>query len=155
MSDNNKDVIEKDTNDSKPATEEVKIEEVKVEEPRVEEPKVEEVKVEEPKVEKAAAPAKDVVTAPAPTEKQGLGPVANGAMGVTTVKVEPKPVAKKDEAAKEETVAVHSTRNVTWAGVGKVYIGYNIVSKSASEKWLTRDHVRLATPEEVAKEFSK
>jgi hypothetical protein len=31
--------------------------------------------------------------------------------------------------------------------------GYNIVTKEQADKWLTRDHTRLATPEEVAKEF--
>jgi hypothetical protein len=39
--------------------------------------------------------------------------------------------------------------------VGKVYRGYNIVEKDAAEKWLTRSHIRTATPEEVAKEFGK
>lgn len=57
--------------------------------------------------------------------------------------------------SKTEDVAVHSTRNVSWLGVGKLIKGYNIVSKDSSEKWLTRDHVRLATPEEVASEYNK
>lgn len=61
--------------------------------------------------------------------------------------------SKVKEDAEEETVAVFSTKNVTWDGVGKVYRGYNIVSKSASEKWLTRNHIRMATPAEVAEEF--
>jgi hypothetical protein len=39
--------------------------------------------------------------------------------------------------------------------VGKVYRGYNIVEKDAADKWLTRSHIRMATPEEVAKEFGK
>lgn len=55
---------------------------------------------------------------------------------------------------KEETVAIFSTRNVTWPNVGKVSTGYNIVKASEAEKWLTRSHVRLATPEEVAKEYN-
>jgi hypothetical protein len=59
------------------------------------------------------------------------------------------------EKVKKNTVAVHSTRNVTWSGVGKVDRGYNIVTKEASEKWLTREHIRLATPEEVARDFGK
>jgi uncharacterized protein (UPF0332 family) len=33
--------------------------------------------------------------------------------------------------------------------------GYNIVEKDAAEKWLTRSHIRTATPEEVAREFGK
>jgi hypothetical protein len=52
-------------------------------------------------------------------------------------------------------VALFSTKNVTWSEVGKVYRGYNIVEKDAAEKWLTRSHIRIATPEEVAKEFGK
>lgn len=87
---------------------------------------------------------------------QAIGSVTNGVIGVaqkprTTKKAAPS--ASKE--VKKETVAVHSTRNVTWSGVGKVYIGYNIVEKDAADKWLTRSHCRLATPEEVAKEFGK
>lgn len=63
----------------------------------------------------------------------------------------PKPVEKKED--KPEKLAIYSSRNVTWNGVGKVYIGYNIVTQEQADKWLTRDHTRLATPEEVAKEF--
>jgi hypothetical protein len=63
----------------------------------------------------------------------------------------PKPVVKE----KPETTAVFSTKNVTWQGVGKVYRGYNIVTKENAEKWLTRDHIRIATPEEIKQEFNK
>jgi hypothetical protein len=89
------------------------------------------------------------------SEKQQVGTVANGAIGVApAAPVAPKkPTTNKTE--KKETVAIHSTKNVTWDGVGKVYTGYNIVEKKAADKWLTRSHVRLATPEEVAKEFGK
>jgi hypothetical protein len=68
-----------------------------------------------------------------------------------------RPAKKSTQKAKpkEDTVAIHSTRNVTWNEVGKIYRGYNIVSKTAGDKWLTRDHTRLATPEEVAREFGK
>lgn len=78
----------------------------------------------------------------------------SGAIGSGSADRPAKKSAKKDEP-KEETVAIHSTRNVTWNGVGKVYRGYNILSKTAADKWLTRDHARLATPEEVAREFGK
>ena len=56
---------------------------------------------------------------------------------------------------KENTVAIYSSKNVSWPGVGKVLKGYNIVTKSISEKWLQRDHIRIATPEEVARDFGK
>jgi hypothetical protein len=86
--------------------------------------------------------------------KPGIVSLKSGAFGSASAdKPEPKP--SKKAAPKEETVAIHSTRNVTWSEVGKIYRGYNIVKKSAAEKWLTRDHVRPATPEEVAKEFGK
>ena len=50
-------------------------------------------------------------------------------------------------------VAVHSTKNVYWPGVGKILKGYNIVTKEQADQWLTRDHTRIALPEEVAKEY--
>jgi hypothetical protein len=66
---------------------------------------------------------------------------------------------KTDKVLKLEneknTVAIHSSKNVSWPGVGKVLKGYNIVTKPISEKWLQRDHIRIATPEEVAKDFGK
>ena len=126
-----------------------------VEEPTPVEPVVEEVHVEEPKPVEPEAPA-DVIHAPAypsQPEVQALGNV-NGAIGATTAPVARKVVGKKP-AANKETVALRSTKNVTWPGVGKVYTGINIVDKDASEKWLTRSHITIATPEEVAKEFGK
>jgi hypothetical protein len=137
--------------------EEAVVEETKVEEsaPVVEEAVVEE-EVEKPKITEAAPVASDVISAPkpGPATKPGLGFVGNGAMGSTVVpKNNPKKTAKP--AAKEvEKVAIHSTKNVTWSEVGKVYRGYNIVTKEQADRWLTRDHIRLATPEEVAKEFN-
>lgn len=128
--------------------------------PAVETPAVEAPAVEAPVVEAASAPVVEnssVITTPSfpVQEVQALGTVNNGAIGLTTAKVSSrKPSSKKDKSV-EDTVAVYSTKNVTWPNVGKVYRGYNIISKSASEKWLTRDHVRLATPEEVAKEYGK
>lgn len=54
---------------------------------------------------------------------------------------------------KYDKVAIYSSRNVSWQGVGKVSKGYNIMTKDKAEQWLTRDHTRIATPEEVAKEY--
>ena len=59
------------------------------------------------------------------------------------------------EAEEKETVAIHSSKNVSWPGVGKVLKGYNIVTKANAKKWLERSHVRIATPEEVARSFGK
>ena len=88
-------------------------------------------------------------------EVQALGLVGDGALGATTTVRQPRSAKKKVEAPVAEKVAIHSTKNVTWQGVGKVYRGYNIVTQEAADQWLTRSHTRLATPEEVAREFGK
>lgn len=113
----------------------------------------EEVKVEDVKVEEPAAEPVNVVEAPKPTKVAGLAPVENGAIGSTKVDKTPKPEKVATKATASDKVAVFSDKNVSWSGVGNVYRGINIVSKEASEKWLERSHIRLATPEEVAKEF--
>jgi hypothetical protein len=124
------------------------------EEPVVEAPVVEHV-VETPIVEEAAQPVIETPAYQAPEEVQALGSVAEGVIGATTAAVA-SPRKKKEKAAEvKEKVALYSTKNVTWSEVGKVYRGYNIVDKDAAEKWLTRSHIRIATPEEVAKEFGK
>jgi len=85
-----------------------------------------------------------------------VGTIETGAIGVAKSTAKPKTTKssapKKD---KEPTVALHSTRNVVWEGVGKIDKGYNILPKAQAEKWLTRSHVRKATPEEVAREYGK
>ncbi len=131
--------------------EDVKLEEAKA--PEV----IEEVKVEETKAEEVTPEPENVVEAPeAAEEVAALAPVADGAIGSAKVAKAPKPapVAKSKKAAvKEDKVAIHSERNVSWEGVGKIYRGFNIVSKDAADKWTTRSYVRLATPAEVAKEY--
>lgn len=113
------------------------------------------VAAEAPKEDPTVITGKSAPKAKVETQKS-LAPVGDGAIGSTTVE-KPKPAKKAapKPAQAEETVAIFSTRNVVWSGVGKVSRGYNIVSKSASESWLKRDHIRLATPEEVAKEYNK
>lgn len=123
---------------------------VVIEEPVVEIPVFEEPVVVEQHIEPIQP---EHVEEAKPEEVQALGNV-NGAIGVTTAPVERRSSLKKS-VEKKETVAVRSTKNVTWAEVGKVYRGINIVDKDAAEKWLTRSHITLATPEEVAKEFGK
>ena len=89
------------------------------------------------------------------SEPQAVGQVDSGAIGVTATPASPKPSKKAKIDPNEETVAVKSTKNVSWPGVGKVYVGINIVTKSAADQWVTRSHITLATPEEVAKAFGK
>lgn len=110
---------------------------------------------EEAKVEEAPKPAEDVITGPkgsGKSEGQALGSVADGVIG--TGKAAPKkPAAPKVEKPAGDSVAIHSTRNMHWEGVGKISKGYNIVSKDAAEKWLTKSNIRIADPKEVAKGY--
>lgn len=88
-------------------------------------------------------------------EGPGMATVEGGAIGstrVTTAKPKPQ-VTNQDTNTDVEKVAIHSTRNVFWEGVGTISRGYNIMTQAKANKWLTRDHTRLATPEEVAKEY--
>ena len=144
------------------------VEEEKIEAPveTVEAPIVEEVTpepaqveeapaiVEAPEAEEQAVVGTDSF-APSTAEVQAVGSVADGAIGVAST---PRPVKKSAPSKKkaaQDTVALHSTKNVTWPGVGKVYTGYNVVDKDAADQWLTRSHIRVATPDEVAKAFGK
>ena len=68
---------------------------------------------------------------------------------------EESPETPKVEKTALEKVAIFSERNVFWNGVGEVVKGYNIVTKEVSEKWLTTNKVRIATPQEVAKHYGK
>jgi hypothetical protein len=88
-------------------------------------------------------------------KRSALSPNESGIL--SSVKVDRMEQEKKNTSKpeKEITSAVFSTKNVTWEGVGKVYRGYNIVSEEDAKKWLTRGHIRLATPEEIKEEFGK
>ena len=72
------------------------------------------------------------------------------------------PVSKEErveELDKAKTlankVALYSQRNLHMDNLGALKVGYNIVSKEASEKWLTHKLVRIAPPEEVASYYGK
>jgi len=68
----------------------------------------------------------------------------------------PKASAKKEsQKPSEQKVALWSGKNIRWSGVGELSKGYNIVKEEAAEKWLTRDGIRKATPEEVASYYGK
>ena len=84
-----------------------------------------------------------------------IGTVKNGIIGSGKVDKQDKKSAEKKASAKPDTnkVAVHSTRNVDWPGVGKVSKGYNIMTQEQADQWITRNHIRIATPQEVAGEF--
>lgn len=70
-------------------------------------------------------------------------------------------LAKKSQNIKPKTedstekVAVWSAKNIRWTGIGELSKGYNIVTKEAAEKWLSKAGIREATPEEVATHYGK
>jgi hypothetical protein len=66
-----------------------------------------------------------------------------------------KGVAKKETQSPPAPaiVALFSTRDVTWEGVGTVKPGYNFVTQEQADKWLKRNHIRVVTPEEIKMEF--
>lgn len=78
---------------------------------------------------------------------------------VVKKKKAPKPVEVEEPAEEQpvvveeektfDKVAIYSARPAFWSGVGKVERGYNIVTKEQADKWVTRIHVRMATPEEI------
>jgi len=57
------------------------------------------------------------------------------------------------ENAKGDKIAIFSSRNLFWNGVGELNQGYTILPKEISEKWLSHKAVRVATADEVAKHY--
>jgi hypothetical protein len=104
-------------------------------------------KIEEAPVEE------DAIVLPETTKTQpALAPVEGGVMGTAVIeKTEKKKTIKPKVDG--ETVALYSKRNISWTYIGELKKGYNIVPADKLDRWLTRDGVRIATPEEVAKEF--
>jgi hypothetical protein len=83
---------------------------------------------------------------------EGLAPLSTGAIGVGK-----QPRTKKEQPAApkqgKEKVAIKSTKNVSWMGVGQVKVGINYVSAAEAKEWSTRNHITVLKPEEVAKEY--
>jgi hypothetical protein len=98
------------------------------------------------------APVEVVVEAPAAEEPvQALGFTETGAIGSMAADGPSKTI--NTDVNLSDKVALHSTKSVRWEEVGAIAKGYNIVTKTQADKWLTRGHVRIATPEEVQKAF--
>ena len=116
----------------------------------VEEAPVVEAPVVEAPAEVEEAPAA-VVEAPAAEEPvQSLGFTKTGAIGSMAADGPQRTI--EPESQNRDKVAIYSTKNVRWEEAnGAVYKGVNIVTQDQADKWLTRSHVRLATPEEVQK----
>jgi hypothetical protein len=86
--------------------------------------------------------------------KQALGSVGNGIFGTVTVSSDSISETKeKKEKEVKDLVAIYSSKNIYWSGVGKILKGYNIVERHNAEKWITKPGIRIADPEEVAKEY--
>lgn len=66
-----------------------------------------------------------------------------------------KPEEKIIAEDKNEKVAVFAEKPLFWNGLGDLKKGYNIVTKEASEKWVTHKAVHLVTPSEVAAYYGK
>lgn len=127
-----------------------------VEENKIQEAVVEEVEVPKEEVLEPALIANDEPVIPEEKAEeivQALAPLSTGAIGAVSVPKPKKP--KKVETPKKDSVkvALKSTRNVTWPGVGKVLTGINYVTPEQAEQWKTRDHITLLSPEDVAKEY--
>jgi hypothetical protein len=60
-----------------------------------------------------------------------------------------------DRKKTTEKVAVYSSKNLFKYGLGELKIGYNIVTKEASDFWTAHSAVRKATPEEVSKAYPR
>jgi hypothetical protein len=104
---------------------------------------------------KAQEERNDVISSDKMATSPNVSVVSNDDNVIGSGSADKKEAAKPSSANEKETVAVYSTKNVTWSGVGQVFKGYNIVTKQAADKWTTRDHIRIATPEEVARDFGK
>lgn len=62
---------------------------------------------------------------------------------------------KQDSEKKKDKKAIWSNKNIRWSDVGTLVKGYNIVNEEAARKWLAREGIREATPEEVAAYYGK
>ncbi len=109
--------------------------------------------VEAPVVEATVEPVVEaVVEAPAAVEPvQALGFTETGAIGSMAADGASKTI--NNDVNLSGKVALFSTKSVRWEEVGTLNRGYNIVTEKQADKWLTRSHVRIATPEEVQKAF--
>jgi hypothetical protein len=146
----NDDVIE-DSAAVKPTATEKVVEDI-VEETGVE---VKNVKVEEAKTEDD----KNVISGPEKPKRKPASNVTNNEDGVFGSKAADRPIKKiipsDGEKKQNNKVALWSNKNIRWDGIGTLKKGYNIVNKEASEKWLTRNGIRIASAEEVATYYGK
>jgi hypothetical protein len=85
---------------------------------------------------------------------QSLGPIADNVFGTVVASSESfSEIKEKKEKPIKDNVAIYSNKNIYSSGFGKILKGYNIVERVDAEKWITRPGIRIASPEEVAKEY--
>lgn len=102
----------------------------------------------------------NVISSPQAAHTDGpvsnTGTSASGVIGSKAAdRVFEKPAQPKPKKFDENKVAMWSDKNIRWAGVGTLVKGYNIVNKEAADKWLAKDGIRKATPEEIATHYGK
>ena len=66
-----------------------------------------------------------------------------------------KPIQQETKSDDKNKVALWSDKNLSWSEVGKISKGYNIVTKEAADKWLSKAGIRKATAQEVATHYGK
>lgn len=67
----------------------------------------------------------------------------------------PSEEQKQEVKEVKEKVAIYSQKNLHMDNLKPISVGYNIVTKEASEKWLSHKAVRTASPEEMASYYGK
>jgi hypothetical protein len=102
---------------------------------------------------KAQEERNDVISSDRMATSPNLSVTSNEENVIGSASAEKKEAAKSKASEGKNTVAIYSTKNVSWSEVGQVSKGYNIVTRQAADKWATRNHIRIATPEEVAGEY--
>ena len=107
--------------------------------------------------EVVAEPAENVITAPEkkPSKTTSAMQNDNGVFISPGAERAKEPVAVVEPKKEPEKVALWSSKNMRWGGTGYLEKGYNLVIKEVADKWLTRNGVREASPEEVAAHYGK
>jgi hypothetical protein len=147
-----------------PEEAEVPVENKKTATEKVAEKIVEETGVEIENIVIEAAPevkeeGQKVITGPAKPKRKLSSNVENNDENVFNSKAADrsfkKIIEEEPEKKNDNKVALWSNKNIRWDGIGTLKKGYNIVTKEASESWLSRNGIRKATPEEIATFYGK
>lgn len=99
----------------------------------------------------------NVIKGSARTKRNPVSNIENKDDGVFRSKAADKAFNKLIDTEKRqpEKVALWSNKNIRWEEVGTLKKGYNIVHKEASKRWLTKEGIRTATPDEIATYYDK